>query len=64
MRDDAFFFFLKVAYPHRRMVLTRALIRGPLERGRTPTRIPPVLESGENFLKTVFFEIFPELLTL
>ena len=35
-------FFLEVGYPHHRMVFGRALVRGPLERGRTPTRMPPV----------------------
>ena len=34
--------FLKMTYPNHRMVLTRALFRGPPERGRTPIRMLPV----------------------
>ena len=49
-----------MGYPHHKMEFTWALFRSPLERGRTPTRMPPVLVTqwtlSWTFLK--LFEIF------
>ena len=58
--------FLKMGYPHHGMEFTRALIRSPLERGRTPTRTPPVLREKHEIVAIGdyhfhFFKFFSEV---
>ena len=43
------FYFLKMGYPHCRMVFGWAQIMSPLERGQTQTRMPPVSGNTMNF---------------
>ena len=50
-------FFLQMGYPHHRMEFERALVRGPLKRGRTPSRMPPVLERDTTLLLTILVNL-------